>query len=419
MSDTEHDEPRLIPVRRPPDRPSGVGTRPVGDPRESPIVVDTRRKVRLRHENPATPAVPGAARPAGGTAYGVGSAGVGGARGGAGGRPPAAPDQGYAAPRRPSARVRRRRVAAVLVLLVLGWIAFMVGVPMTAWGKVERVDNAPAQRAAAGKGHTYLLVGSDSREGLTAAEAAAIGVDTVDVGKRTDSIMLVHLPDSGKPVLISVPRDSYVAIAGHGSNKINAAFAFGGPKLLTQAVETATGVRIDGYLEIGFGGFARVVDSVGGVEMCPATAMKDSDSGLDIQAGCQLMNGRTALAYVRDRHSDPRGDLGRAERQRQFLAAIIKKAASPSTALVPWRYKGFADAAAAGLVVGGDTSLSDAVAILQALRSVGNGDGISLQVPVADPNYSVKGVGSVVKWDEVKAKALFTALRTGQPLTAG
>ena len=81
--------------------------------------------------------------------------------------------------------------------------------------------------------------------------------------------------------------------------------------------------------------------------------------------------------------------------------------------------KMFADAAAAGLVVGNDTSLTDAVAILQALRAVGNGDGLSMQVPVADPSFMVKGVGSTVKWDETKAKALFAALRNGTPLKAG
>ena len=196
-------------------------------------------------------------------------------------------------------------------------------------------------------------------------------------GKRTDSIMLVHVSShGGKPVIVSIPRDSYVPIPGKGnSNKINAAFAFGGARLLTETVEQATGLHIDGYLEIGFGGFARIVDSLGGVDICVARDMKDELAGIDLKAGCQVLDGKNALGYVRSRHSDPRGDLGRAERQRQFLGAVMKKAANPATVLVPSRYLAFADAASAGLIVGADTSLSDAIAIMQALRSVGNGEG--------------------------------------------
>src|SRR5699024_10809470 len=113
-----------------------------------------------------------------------------------------------------------------------------------------------------------LLVGSDSRQGLSEEDQAELGTGG-DVGiGRTDTIMLLHIPRSGSAQLVSIPRDSYVNVPGFGSDKINAAFTYGGPQLLAQTVEEATGVGIDHYAEIGMGGLANVVDSVGGVEIC-------------------------------------------------------------------------------------------------------------------------------------------------------
>lgn len=313
---------------------------------------------------------------------------------------------------------RRRRfpIVRVLALLLVAWLAFMVFTPIHAWSDVTKVDTAPAgERPAQGGGHNYLLVGSDSREGLTAAQRRELATGKA-AGRRTDSIILVHVSSSGgKPALISIPRDSYVPIPGHGSNKINAAFAFGGPKLLVQTIEQVTDLRIDGYVEIGFAGFAQVVDSLGGVDICVKFAMNDKKAGINLKKGCQTLDGRNALGYVRARYSDPRGDIGRAERQRQFLAAIMKKAATPSTVLVPTRYWGFSHAAAHGLVVGEDTSMRDASRVLLAMRSVSKDEGLSLVVPIASLNYQTSA-GSSVKWDTARAKALFTMLREDQPL---
>ena len=220
----------------------------------------------------------------------------------------------------------------------------------------------------------------------------------------------------GKSSLISIPRDSYVPIPGHGSNKINAAFAFGGAKLLEATVEGVTGIHVDGYVEIGFGGFASVVDSLGGVNVCVPFDMKDKDAAINLKKGCQTLDGATALGYVRARKSDPRGDIGRAERQRQFLGAIMKKAVTPSTVLIPTRYKSFADASASGLEVGQDTTLRDAVRVLQTLRGVDGGDTLSLVVPISDPNYQTPA-GSSVKWDTPRALALFTMIKNDEPMS--
>ncbi len=328
-------------------------------------------------------------------------------------RPPRPPER---APRRP--RRRGRRVASLLVLLLVGWLGFTAVAPWHAWSTVSREDSTPTgERPAAGDGHTYLLVGSDSREGLTAAQKKALGTGSAE-GRRTDSIILVHVPSgSGKPALISIPRDSFLPIPGHGKNKVNASFAFGGPKLLVQTLEQATGLRIDGYVEIGFGGFASVVDSLGGVDICVPRDIKDAKAHLDVKKGCQSLDGPTALGYVRARYSDPKGDLGRAERQRQFLGAVMKKAATPGTVLVPWRWWGFTHAAASSVFVGEDTTLLDAYRILSTMRKVSSGDALSLVVPVSDINASTSA-GSSVLWDDQRAGDLFTMLRDGTPLDA-
>ena len=140
--------------------------------------------------------------------------------------------------------------------------------------------------------------------------------------------MLLHM-GTGKPVLISIPRDSYVPIPGHGDNKINAALGFGGPALLVQTVENVTGLRIDHYMGIGFGGLVSVVNTVGGVNICLPTALHDTDSGVNLKAGCQTLNGDQALAFVRDRHSFADEDLQRMQDQRAFLKALLDKATSP------------------------------------------------------------------------------------------
>jgi len=303
-----------------------------------------------------------------------------------------------------------------MAALAVAWLAFMVFTPLHAWNSVRKVDTTPAgNRPPDSRGFNYLLVGSDSREGLSAAQRKDLHTGK-DAGRRTDSIILVHVPqDGGQPALISIPRDSYVPIPGHGSNKINASFSIGGPNLLVQTVEQVTDLHIDGYVEIGFAGFASVVDSVDGVRICVPFHMNDKKAGINLQKGCQVLDGRNALGYVRARYSDPRGDIGRAERQRQFLGAIMKKALTPSTVLVPSRYWDFSHAAAKGLIVGDDTSMRDASRVLLALRAASKDEALSLVVPIQSLNYQTSA-GSSVKWNTARAKALFADLREDKPL---
>lgn len=312
---------------------------------------------------------------------------------------------------------RRGRLALTLaLLLLLGYAVAEVYTPYHAWGTVTRVDTDPGgSRPSGGSGTNILLVGSDSREGLSAAEQKKLGTGS-DAGRRTDSIIIVHIPEGdGKQALISVPRDSFLPIPGHGENKVNAAFAFGGPRLLVQTLEQATGLRIDGYVEIGFGGFATVVDALDGVTICVPFPMNDKDAHINLKKGCQRLNGKNALGFVRARKSDPRGDIGRADRQRQFLGAIMKEALTPSLVLNPLRLWPFSHAAVDGLTVGEDTSMLDAGRTVLAMRALSQGDALSLVVPLSNTNASTSA-GSSVLWDTKRAQALFDLLNAGTPL---
>jgi len=304
----------------------------------------------------------------------------------------------------------------VLLILLLLLILWLVGVPAYAWTQIARVDAAPAgQRPADQPGKTFLLVGSDSRAGLSKAEQKRLGTGSTG-GQRTDTIMIVYLPPGGKPALISVPRDSYVDIPKNGKNKINAAYAFGGSELLVQTVEQNTELRMDGYMEIGFGGFVNIIGALGGIRMCLPNAIKDRDSHIDLPKGCQTLSGTEALGYVRMRKADPLGDLGRVQRQREMLAAVADKAASPATVLNPVRYWKFNMATAEAIKLGRDTTLPEALWLAYAMKRISGGGGLTLTVPVSSTGAPTP-VGSAVLWDQTRSKAMFSDIARGD--TAG
>lgn len=297
-----------------------------------------------------------------------------------------------------------------MLLVVLAVVAYPVALGVVAWKNLGRVDALPADTTAT-PGRTYLVVGSDSRKGLTAAQAKALHTGRGDVGQRTDTIMLLHVPAGGGPtVLMSIPRDSYVSIPGRGKNKINAAYSFGGPKLLARTIEELSGVQIDDYVEIGFGGFASMVDAVGGVQICPTRAMNDKDAGINLKKGCQQANGPTALGYARARKSDPRGDLGRVERQREVLAAIVGKATRPSTLANPFRTFPLATAGGGALTVDQQTGPLALARFVLGMKGAAGGNGVSLTLPVSG-TASRPGVGSVVLLDDAKAATVWSALK--------
>ncbi|WP_290851759.1 LCP family protein [Gordonia sp. (in: high G+C Gram-positive bacteria)] len=254
---------------------------------------------------------------------------------------------------RPAAKRTRRKFRLGRILLVVLLLLLITPVAMLFYydSKLHRVDalSSYAGRVADTPGTNWLIVGTDSRAGLTDQQKENLATGDAD-GARTDTIMMAHLPPSGKPMLISIPRDLYVPIPGMGSHKINAAFNNGGAKLLVQTVEEFSGVRIDHYVEIGFGGFDQLVEAVGGVEMCLDKPLRDPKAGLKLKAGCQTLNGAQALGLVRTR-AFPNADLERVVNQRKFLAALMSRATSPAVLLNPFRVFPFVSGAVDAVTV--------------------------------------------------------------------
>jgi LCP family protein required for cell wall assembly len=313
-----------------------------------------------------------------------------------------------AAPTPPRSRRRRRRWWLLALLLVLAYPLVLAGLVLVG---VDRVAAMPPEpRPAAGPGQTWLVVGSDSRSGLTPEQQAQLSTGATD-SRLTDTILLLSTAPDGVATLISVPRDSLVDIPGYGENKVNAAYALGGPALLVQTLEAATGVRIDGYVEVGFDGFYRIVQGVGGVQVCPTIPLDDPRAGINLLPGCQVLDGAQALGYVRARYSDPRGDLGRVERQREFVAALAERAASPAVLLNPLRSVPLAAAVGAALTVDEGMGPVDLGRFGLAARSATGPGGQMLTVPVG--GSADTRVGSVLLWDEALAPALWASLRDG------
>ncbi len=285
---------------------------------------------------------------------------------------------------------------AVLIVLLLV-IAFWADAQLT------RVASEPEQPIGSTKGTNWLLVGSDSRVGLSEEDIARLGTGG-DIGTgRTDAIMLLHLEGTSAQ-LISIPRDSYVDVPGFGQDKINAAFTYGGPQLLTHTVEANTGVSIDHYAEVGMGGLANIVDAIGGVELCPSEPIDDPLANLNVGAGCQEMDGANALGYVRTR-ATAMGDLDRVERQREFFSALMHEATNPSTLLNPFDVFPMISSVSKSFTVGE----SDHVWHLARL-ALSMGTGVETKtVPVG--GFADTDVGNVVLWDEIEAENLWNSLR--------
>ena len=307
-----------------------------------------------------------------------------------------------------------RRIVLVIVVVLVLILAGIGGSYFWLNGKLNRSVTLPAFSGSSA-GTNWLIAGSDQRTGISRTERAQLhlGADGADA---SDSLMLLHM-GTGKPVLISIPRDSYVPIPGHGSNKINAALSIGGPALLIQTVESVTGLRIDHYMGIGFGGLANVVNTVGGVQICVKTAVPadpTGDSGFKgLAKGCHTLSGTQAIAFVRDRHSFADSDLQRIQDQRAFLSALLSKATSPGVYLNPFTALPFGSAAASSIAVDKGTSLYDLLQAALALRGPQTGT-----VPIANANYETSA-GDAVLWDRTQALQLFNALKDGKAVPSG
>ena len=293
-----------------------------------------------------------------------------------------------------------------LWLLLVLWLVYLVAVPFFAWSKVDKIHAFPGgHRPADQDGTNYLLVGSDSRAGLSAEQRKKLHTGNA-AGQRTDTIVLVH-DGSGPTLTMSIPRDSLVPIPGHGETKINAAFAFGGPKLLIQTVEQNTGIHIDHYVEIGLGGFVNIVDSVGGITICPTHTMNDRLANLHVKKGCQHADGTVALAFARSRHADPQlGDIARGGQQREVMAAVGHKAISPWTVLNPFRYWNLWTSTTDNLIVDNDMGV---LAMGRFGWAMTHSD---LTCPVPITNLAVT-------WDPARSDQMFKLIRNDDTAAIG
>jgi LCP family protein required for cell wall assembly len=319
----------------------------------------------------------------------------------------------------------RRRIKWTAITLVTLLVVVSVGTYFWADSKLNRdVDLSKViDRPEAGKGTNYLIVGSDSRAGMSAAEKKKLHTGSAE-GKRTDSMMILHTGDNGD-TLISLPRDSNVTIPTYkGSSsgktyegtgrqvKLNAAYAEDGPELLVRTVEYNTGLHIDHYVEIGFAGFANIVDSVGGVEITiPKGGMKDTKSGANFTAGKQTLNGEQALAFVRTRYALAGSDLDRTKNQQKFLSALANQVATPSTILNPFKLYPTMGAGLDTLIVDKDMGLFDLGDMFWAMKSVSGGDGKSMNMPISG------STGGNLVWDKAKVKTLVNELKNDEKVT--
>jgi LCP family protein required for cell wall assembly len=324
-------------------------------------------------------------------------------------------------------------VAGATAALVL--VFSITGSAVASWyfGKFQKVS-IPGLNGSTdiSQPQNWLLVGSDNRAGLTKEEIAALhvgGATTANAsGRRSDTMILLHLsPGTGKATLISLPRDSYVTIPAYtdskgrhhaaSHNKLNASYDLGGPQLTVQTVELATGLQIDHYVEVGFGGFVKMVDTLGGVQVCSTTALKDPKSGLNIKAGTTTLDGKEALAYVRARYVDPTADLGRMKRQQAFLGSLFRKALSAGVLLNPLKLNAFLSATLSSVTVDDTVTRDDLLNLAARTGGLSPSHVVFATVPLANVDYRPSpALGSTVLWDQTRAQQLWAALKADQPI---
>ena len=326
--------------------------------------------------------------------------------------------------------IRALTLLSVSVVLVSAFSWLALG---QVSGSIKRIDvfgKLDSRPEKTSKALNYLLVGSDTREGLTKEQMKVLRVGSTKTaaGGRSDTMLLVHISKArDKAMIISLPRDSLVTIPAHRStdgtrdigvtkSKINASYAWGGAPLLIETVELATNLRIDHYIEVNFAGFAGIVDALGGIEVCTKKDIDDPKSHLVLSAGVHTLNGIESLKYVRTRDFDGLGDIGRMQRQQQFMSSVLRKATSTGVLLNPIKLVNFFNAAISTVKTDSELNESDLLTLAKQLRNLSASKVRTLTVPIDNPNGYAPGVGSVVTWDSVLAGELFQRLRDDLPI---
>ena len=314
-------------------------------------------------------------------------------------------------------KARQRRLMLLVSAAMSAAVLFIAG---TAWGftsyindTIGRVNAGTAGTPASGP-LNVLLAGVDQRSGLTRHQQLALHVGDA-VSSNSDTMMLIHVSgDRSRVTVISLPRDSWVNIPGHGMSKINAAYGLGGPQLVVKTVEENTGLTINDFVQVNFLGFVKVIDALGGVNICLPFAVDDSYSGLHLSKGLHHVSGITALAYARDRHSFATSDLARIQDQQRLLSSMLTEAISSGTLANPVKLDRFLRAALAAIKV--DQGLNVA-ALADQMRGISPGDVRFMTVPLSNYNYLTPDGQLAVLWDTKESQALFDELKHDQPAT--
>ncbi|HET7399829.1 MAG TPA: LCP family protein [Intrasporangium sp.] len=318
-------------------------------------------------------------------------------------------------PRHHPAHAERRRnrkvlLAAVLLVLVpvlaiggyLAWLNHIVTSniredllkPSTNTQPTDKAGRVVPQPDA--NGTNYLLIGNDSAPGRE--------------GSRSDVMVLVHVPQDRSTVqLIHFPRDLWVPIPGHGQAKLNAAYAYGGSPLLVSTMQNMLGVTVDHVAMVGFEGFKRMTDAVGGVDVNVEEA--STSAGYRFDKGVMHMDGDMALAFVRERKQLSEGDISRGRRQQAFIKALMLKSLSKDTLTDPIRLKDFIDAATGNLTVDQDLDVGTIRSEAVAMRNLRGSDITFVTAPFTGFGTSPDGQ-SIDVVDDAKMTALGEALRT-------
>jgi LCP family protein required for cell wall assembly len=314
-----------------------------------------------------------------------------------------------------------------------------VGISAISWAGLGRItaaiprvdafaglENRPKKESSA---VNYLIVGSDTREGLSREEIKRLKVGGTDVaaGKRSDTMLLIHISKKrDKAAIISIPRDSYALIPEHNNSqskvipaaysKINSAYNWGGAPLLIETLESMSDLRIDHYVELNFVGFVRMVDALGGVEICTKKDIDDPKSHLTLPAGTHVLDGVDSLKFVRTRVFDGLGDLGRMKRQQEFASAMLRKATSAGVLLNPVKMVDFINSALDSVVTDEGLSQGDLLTLGKQLRNLSASNVRTLTIPLKYYNYNKNGVSAAVLWDPVLAPELFERIKNDEAL---
>lgn len=317
---------------------------------------------------------------------------------------------------------------AILAISAISWLS--LGKITASIKRVDAFAGITSRPERASSAVNYLLVGSDTREGLTKAELKSLKVGSVKTaaGKRSDTMILVHISkERDKATIISIPRDTFAKIPAYTDkngtthrsvySKLNSSFNWGGAPLLIETLESMTELRIDHYIEVNFAGFARMVDSLGGIEVCTKTDINDPKSYLVLAKGTHTLNGIEALKYVRTRDFDGMGDLGRMQRQQQFMSSVLRKATSAGVLLNPVKLLNFLNSSLAAVASDTELNRDDLLTLGKQLKNLSASKVRTLTVPLKFYNYSHNGVTAAVLWDPVLAPELWQLLRDDLPLT--